>query len=463
MRYLKREAWADGSGAAGRSAHVRLAAALIGVCAASTGVVGGALGADGGETRPQVSPRSIDDISIIRADGDPFPLLDNFAWRAFIALNWPSLTDPAHRGEPDLGKGLGDSGPRVWETFKARYELFQVGADGNPAPPEPWATYQARNPCGAGTDPRGKTLATFEPFMDFNQPVFLKGIVATPLVAQNRTYTRYETRINKLEYEALGLSGWSQGKNLPSRERPARLPTGSIAVKASWRVLTAAETSAMRARYYVVEGVSVVDAARTVVAGHVVCTTSDIALVGLHLVIRTPFRPQGIWASFEHVDNVPPSRENSGDEPDAKIAGYPYSFFPAGPPGEDAAQLGRPAPFPVSMSHPPSPDPVPLQVVRRHPIHASTMTTNRTYWALPGIRNTVWKHYMLVADQWPTFTHPVDPSNEGGFFPSARRENLANTTMETFTQDAPSSCMACHHAIANASGRDFVAMIDSFR
>src|SRR5688500_20125831 len=60
-------------------------------------------------------------------------------------------------------------GPRVWETFKARYELFQVGADGRPIAPQPWPTYDAVNPCGADVDGGAKTLATFDPFMDFNQ------------------------------------------------------------------------------------------------------------------------------------------------------------------------------------------------------------------------------------------------------------------------------------------------------
>ena len=63
----------------------------------------------------------IEDAPAIKPD--PYPEFDNFAWRAFIALNWPSRTDPAHRGEPDRAKMLGDQGPRVWETFKARYEI----------------------------------------------------------------------------------------------------------------------------------------------------------------------------------------------------------------------------------------------------------------------------------------------------------------------------------------------------
>ena len=84
-----------------------------------------------------VSPDRIEDAPSIKPD--PYPGFDNFAWRAFIALNWPSLTDSAHRGEPDRAKTLGDHGPRVWETFKARYELFQVAPDGRPIAPKPWA------------------------------------------------------------------------------------------------------------------------------------------------------------------------------------------------------------------------------------------------------------------------------------------------------------------------------------
>lgn len=409
-----------------------------------------------------VSPDRIDDVPSLKADIDPFPTVDNFAWRAFIALNWPSLTDPAHRGLPDRSKTLGAPGPRVWETFKARYEVFQVGSDGHPIASPPWATYNAANPCGADINDRTKTLATFTPFMDFNQAGFL-GAIANPLVAQNHTYTRYETRINEPEYSALALSGWSQGQNLPDQEHPAQLPAGSIAVKAAWRVLTPADTPAIRARYYVVKNANVVDVAQTIAAHHVVCTKSDIALVGLHLVIRTPHRPQGLWSTFEHVDNVPPVGADPAREPDARDAGAPYSYFDASKPKLGLSpELGSPDTLPVSLDHPPKIDPVPTQVVRRHPIHASTMEMNRTYWALPGIKGTVWEHYMLVANQWPTRRYPIDPHNDGVFFPDGRKENMVSTTIETYLQDSPSSCMSCHRSF-NEIGRDFVGMLQSFR
>ena len=41
--------------------------------------------------RAAVSPDRIEDAPSIKPE--PYPDFDNFAWRAFIALNWPSLTD----------------------------------------------------------------------------------------------------------------------------------------------------------------------------------------------------------------------------------------------------------------------------------------------------------------------------------------------------------------------------------
>jgi len=430
------------------------------------------------DVTPVILPDRIDDV--LSTPSDPYPTFDNFAWRAFVSLNWPSLTGPDGRGVADRAKALGDPGPRVWETFKSRYELFQVAPDGRPSAPQPWATYEARNPCGAEVDGRAKTLASFEPFLDFNQSAFLPGVAANPLVAQNRTYTRYEVRLNEPEYSALAFNGWSRGENLPDEAHPAHLPAGSIAVKAAWRLLTAADTPAIRARYYVVGNAEVVDVAKTLAAGRVVCAKSDVALVGLHIVIKTKYRPQGIWSTFEHVDNVPPAGEGEAREPDAKDAGAPYSFFDPSKPVRDLwPAFGAPGTLPVSLDNAPRIDPAPMQVVRRHPIHPATMAINRAYWALPGIKGTVWEHYMPVAVQWPTVTRPDDPQNNGVYFPGltlppdaphesyqtadAPKENLVNTTIETYMQDPPSSCMSCHQAVSNALGRDFVGVLASFR
>jgi hypothetical protein len=194
----------------------------------------------------------------------------------------------------------------VWETFKADYELFEVDEDGRRVAPQPWASYGGRNPCGAAIDNRQKTIASFAPFADFNQPSFTVGAPANPLVAQNRAYTRYEIHFNEPDFSAFAASGWSLGLNLPDKSRPGRFPVGSIAVKAAWRPLTAADPPAVRARYYI-ERAEIVDVAKTLAAGRAVCSESDVALVGLHIAIKTKSRSQWIWSTFEHVDNVPPA------------------------------------------------------------------------------------------------------------------------------------------------------------
>jgi len=429
---------------------------------------------------PVVSPDRIEDAPSTRLD--PYPTFDNFAWRAFLALNWPARSGAEGRGEPDRDKTLGDPGPRVWETFKARYELFSVDADGRPAAPSPYASFEGRNPCGDGFDNRTKTLASFVPYAEFNEPGSALGEFLNPLVAQNRAYTRYEIRVNRPEYDAIAKNGWSQGLNLPDASRPIDLPIGSIAVKASWRILTDADTPAIRARYYVVSDANVVDVAKSLAAGKIICTKTDVALVGFHIMVKTRYRPQWLWSTFEHVDNVPPAGEGEAREPDAKDSGAPYSFFNDRAPERRLPLLGSPEALPISLANPPRLDPEPMQVRRRHPIHASTMAMNRAYWALAGVKGTVWEHYMLAASQWPTTPVPPGPENDGGFFPglavnrdavkenyqstdpaAAGSENLANTTMETYLQDAPSSCMACHASLANARGRDFVGFLAAVR
>jgi hypothetical protein len=186
------------------------------------------------------SPDRIEDVPSTRPD--PFPAFSNFAWRAFIALSWPALTDGATRGEPDRSKTLADPGARVWETFKSRYEVFQRELGGRPLTPSSWNSRAGPNPCGEAIAGSTKTLASFEPFADFNQASFTPGKFSGPLVAQNRTYVRYETRINQAEFGSIVNHGWNRPEAAPSAEAQARFDIGSIAVKAAWRTLGDTDT-----------------------------------------------------------------------------------------------------------------------------------------------------------------------------------------------------------------------------
>ena len=285
-----------------------------------------------------MSPDRIEDAPSTRVD--PYPTFDNFAWRAFIALNWPALSTARTAASPIGAKTLGDPGPRVWETFKSRYELFQVDPDGKPIAPSPWASYDGRNPCGAGFDNRVKTLASFTPYAEFNQPGFTLGEFLNPLVAQNRTYTRYEIRVNEPEYDAIAGHGWSEGRNLPDEQHPANLPIGSIAIKASWRLMTDADTPAVRARYYIVKDAEVVDVAKSAAC------RADRVLQGRHRARGLPHHGQDALPAAVAVEHVRACRQRAagrrGRGARARRRGRRRALIPTSTP------LGRTAACPCS-------------------------------------------------------------------------------------------------------------------
>ena len=267
------------------------------------------------------------------------------------------------------------------------------------------------------------------------------------------------------------------GTTCPTRAARRRFPVGSIAVKAAWRPLTAADPPAARARHYV-ERAEIVDVAKTLAAGHAVCSESDVALVGLHIAIKTRSRPQWIWSTFEHVDNVPPAGDGDAREPDARDAGVPYAYFDPSRPKNLWPPFGTAEALPVDWTNPPKLDPKPMQVVRRHPIDPSIMAVNRAYWNAPASRErcgsiTCWspsngrraatrRGRTTTARLFPGRTAPrtQDDSYKSTAEPE---ENLINTTMETYLQDQPSSCMACHQAVSNARGDDFVGTLAGVR
>ena len=380
------------------------------------------------------------------AFASPSAAFDTAMWKKFIALNRPAASGPQNRGEADGSRPLGDTtGPRVWMTWKSRFEIFQPGG----AAPAPWSSYDGQNPCGTGSRNDVLTLDAFNTLSDFNQPLGRLENLGNPLIARNRTYVRYEVRVNREEFDTIVGNGWYRADRLPGPDNAVPYKTNSTAVKAAWRILTDQDTPDVRKRYYVVPNAQVFD----VPTGR--CVTRTVALVGLHIVTKTAGQPQWIWSTFEHVDNVPPI----ADEP-RPPGGVPMSFNDPKRP-----QMLDPAapPTAISPANPPSPDPAPMQVIRKRRIAASTMRSNEASWDLPEVKGTVWQNYMLVATQWPTRPSPESPTNDGVPFPSGG-VNLANTTMETYFQDDASSCMACHQ-LSNRAGRDFVMFVttDAYR
>jgi hypothetical protein len=358
-------------------------------------------------------------------DQNPIAFFDDYSWRAFIALVWPARKD--QRGLPEPRATVGGPGPRVFETYKALWEVFHP--DGSA--PADWNAFEPSkfNPCKVDTAWGDLTLGSFTKFGDLGQAGV--GSLIGPLVAQPKdhpTYVRFLTGFNKLSFDFLLNPDPNVTPpkpiylraNLEALPRPVTFQNGAMTLKSSWMIMTHA---AHPERYYT-RRAWVLDPE----TGQSVQTA--VGLVGLHIVQKTPSRPQWIWATFEHVDNVPPA------EP-----GAPGTFA-----FNDGTGTAMPQDNPYTVSPLPIPTPAPYNVTRIMPVHPSTAATNAAY--RKALQGTIWANYQLVMTQWPLKRNmPNVPGTPANTFPGTGASTaFANTTMETFDQGAvKTGCMNCHN------------------
>jgi hypothetical protein len=357
--------------------------------------------------------------------GLPIDFFDDFSWRSFVALVWPAAA--GQRGVADTGRSVGATdGPLVFETYKSDWEIFQPGG----AAPTPWNSNTPSSPCpnvpsvGFGD----LVLASFSKFGNVGQAG--TGDLVGPIVAQNGTYVRYLAAVNKVEFDQIHGNKWYLRSNLKGITfAPDTSKNNPIDIKSSWIVVRNGKPDG--ARYYTRKA-WVFDPETQQ------CARETVALVGLHIVTKTPSRPQWIWSSFEHIDNVPDG------------AARPLAFND----GSGAAMPARnPIPFP-----PPDAPPAPFNIERIKAIASQTRATNSAYQAELARRGVgVWRFYQLVMTQWPVpGDAPANPGSPDFTFPG-RGANTAfsNTTMETFDQNnIRQGCMACHDVVGTVRGAD---------
>jgi len=357
--------------------------------------------------------------------GNPIAFFDDFSWRSFIALVWPVLK--GQRGVPDPSGSMADStSPRVFETFKSDWEVFQPNGNA----PAAWDVFSPVNPGNVPNLSFGDVeLASFSKFGNLGQAGGSIGKLVGPLVAQNGTYLRFLTAFNKTEFEQILDRKLFLQANLTNMV----FNFGALDVKSAWMEMT---NVSHPERYYTRQAY-VLD----LVTG--TCTLKTMGLVGLHIVQKTPSRPQWIWSTFEQIDNVPPS------------SGVPMAL-------NDGTGTPMPPSNPIHFP-PPAAPPAPFNVTRVMPTNPSTQATNKKYQdALRGA-NSVWQFYQLVMTQWPvpqppatTNVIPSQPGTANFTFPGlGATSSFANAALETFDQsNVRFGCMACHNATKDNS--DFV-------
>lgn len=373
------------------------------------------------------------------------PFVDILAWDTFVAMNWPVPNPIVERGVPDpqnviggLVSGGGEggkpsvmhSGPTVWETYKDTNDIYLPSAARPTSFDTPESVPPACKPLAAANRAAAKrTLILTSKFGEIVSSV--KQADGNRLVDQNGSNVWYEVKLNRVYYDYVVSNGFYNSNNQKGKtiSFPAssnnRSRDATIKVKAAWKVmgLLGSKQPDDPTKFYTTDAL-VLDP----VTGK--CSKQLLGLVGLHIVSKTAQLPQWMWATFEHVDNVP--------DQNGRIAGKRYNFFNSNCP---SCPVNQP-PATGSMT--------PTQVVRVVPVNNVAASNNALYQAaLRTLRaDNVWQYYQLVDAQWGASPTPIGEPNQPKF--------LANTTQETYLQEQrePHGCINCH-GFAKATDLDF--------
>lgn len=256
---------------------------------------------------------------------------DLYAWRLFVALNWPA--DVAQR-EADPARPFGEHGDVVWESWKfSSGELNEVFLDRG-LDPGPWMP-------GRVIDER--RLEDFEP-LPVQQQIRLRGKGLQPTFDPSTSAVESnENHMNRAAYEFIrerelynvegqeslfadAAATWgrarAEGRPADPREFKLDFPLAAKEVKAQWRPIEEAQ----KPRYHWHEFTD---------------AHGDKLLFGLTaLHVTTKDLPNWFWATFEHVDNperegaepwLLPSRDTAagpdGYPPQRGIEGTPWQYY----------------------------------------------------------------------------------------------------------------------------------------
>ena len=371
-------------------------------------------------TVPQnVRPHSRD----VLTDIEDRTFFDYNAWQTFIGLIWPADADK--RGVPDaavktaadfleVNTGTAESRAVVFETPLTAEDTFPVPVAGaaQPAQPPEWFSTKYQRPLNLSATTKAEALD--EAF-------------STALVDQNRQYVRYSVQMNRVFYEYIRQNKYYMKGNLPKAPSPVAIPPldipsdwdksepltlvlqpqtnttaiqpvngNSITIKTAWRIMIK-ETDPLKpwrqiddlSRYYTTTA-----NVENAVTGDIELKT--VGLAGLHVVLRTPQFPEGLWSTFSQVDNLSaPHGGRASFKSDDKFYDQGFSYKPS---ASKFVPESERTPVEVSRIYK-IPD-TPVAKPENLPYGASTVGLNQSYQEL--LKGTVWQYYQLDITQWPT-------------------------------------------------------------
>ena len=301
-------------------------------------------------------------------------MVNCYSWRSFLAVNWPAQA--GQRGVPEGGSSLSDvSSPRVWETYKETAEVFQpedptwtlddqAWDDSQPLP----AVCEQAVEGLEGSPKLIQMITKTRSHQILDETHQAMGNQFNVLVDQDGKLIRYEVRFNRDEFEYLKSNDFANTGNYSfdgPKNGPVFFPTqvegftgdGSIEIKAAWRELCvpdpsgqcSAEEEQLSERYYHQTSLIYTPESKS---GPATCRVARAGLVGFHLIRKTYLAPQWVWATFEHVDNVPPFEGGTAEAAtsEATDSGGPYLLnggCDGKTPPDEFCSLMRPGAFPA--------------------------------------------------------------------------------------------------------------------
>jgi len=384
------------------------------------------------------------------------PNFDWFSWTEFIALNWPASSEgrgnALNPGDPATFKNAKNGTPRVWDTYKANWELFDQGNDR----PTPFDSWDVPVPAQCSAKPGQKALV-----MTSKTTILDDGLEAFsfPLVDAQQNYLMYEVRYGRAAYDFMrgpddDPSKWLYlSKNLtpPVQQTmpissPSPYTVGAIMTKAGWRLMSEVPQDQWN-RYYVVDA-QVYDATTKQ------CNAQPVGLVGLHIAQKVDGLPQWVWSTFEHVDVLTTANQQGllaackeGDTNCSQVQGF------ANRPTSTTLIADKSKRVPVNVAR--------INPIPTTPNGAGTDAVNAAF--QQALAGTPWANYQLIVTQWPFNPGMFKAPDNGGTYPCWSGDpfptaGAVNLTMETYFQNAQDTlftattggngCMGCHYGAA---------------
>jgi len=234
--------------------------------------------------------------------------LATFAWLEFISLSSPKSSGAA-RGETGGSFAASGKDPNttlVWESYQHRSELFPyIPGNTSGRAPAPWD--QAPSYKMSYKDTNGKEQLVDIPYSNFNN------LDETTQIGMNILYfpvdpnkmdpdkdfqVLFEAKVNQQEWNFVNKNYTKFSDFNTNFPNGINFDSGTIEVKATWRPVASIPEND-RYRYHTSTAIYY-----TGEDDNPKAALGEYALIGLHIIHKTPNFPTFIFATFEHMDNL---------------------------------------------------------------------------------------------------------------------------------------------------------------